>query len=287
MKPARTHAEAAPEIAPGKMIALAYDFDGTLAPGNLPEHGLLADLKIDKDDFWGETKRFAESRDCDEIIAYMHLLLQKCRERGLKLTRERFRSYGNRVPLFRGVDAWFKRINAFAAERGLAAHHFIISSGIAEMIESTPIAGEFRFIFASKYLYDDCGEAIGPGVAINYTTKTQYLFRINKGIFNFHDGVAINKWLPMNERMFPFAKMVYLGDGDTDIPAMKMTRAQGGTSIAVFDPAKWNDASQQGKIYKLIAEDRAQYVAPADFSNGSQLDIVVKGVIGKIERGGP
>ena len=263
-------------------IALVYDFDGTLAKGNLPEYGLLPDLNIKSHDFWKEVKENTRENDADEILVYMQLLLKKAKDQNLPLTKACFEKHAKKIPFFDGVSTWFSRINEFARDKNIEIDHFIISSGIFEMIKASKIAKNFKFIFASKYLYNSEMEADSIAVAINYTTKTQFLFRINKGIFNYYDNQKINTWVQMDKREYPFEKMIYLGDGDTDIPAMKMTRTQGGYSIAVFDPEKWNDPSSQNKIYKLIAEDRAQYVAPADYSDGSQLDIVVKGIIGKI-----
>lgn len=265
-------------------IAIAYDFDGTLAKGNIPEYGLLPELGVESIDFWKEVKDYTREIDADEVLVYMQLLLKKAKEKGFELTRERFAKYAQNIHFFNGVTTWFSRINEFAESKDLTIDHFIISSGISEMIEASKIAKYFKFIFASKYLYDSSNNASGISVSINYTTKTQFIFRINKGIFNYYDNEKINTWVKMNKRPYPFEKLIYLGDGDTDIPAMKMTRSQGGYSIAVFDPSKWNDPSSQNRIYKLIAEDRAQYVAPADYSNGSQLDIVVKGILGKIQK---
>jgi len=264
-------------------IAIAYDFDGTLASGNLPEHGLLQDLGIDADAFWRDVKEFTRQNNADEVLAYMHLLLAAAKSKGKTINKEKLASYASKIPFFKGVTTWFSRINVFAKDHNVEVDHFIISSGIGEMIETSGIAKEFKYIFASKYLYDGDGNAISPSVSINYTTKTQFLFRINKGIFNFHDNENLNRWVRMDKRPYPFNRIIYLGDGDTDIPAMKMTRSQGGYSVAVFDEGKWYNPDQQKRIYKLIAEDRAQYVVPADYSEGSQLDVVVKGIIGKIE----
>lgn len=263
-------------------IAIAYDFDGTLARGSLPEHGLLQDLGIESDSFWNEVKEYAEKQDADEILTYMCLLIEKAKERGIEITENRLHSYAANIPFFEGVNEWFERINKYAGEVGIGIDHFVISSGLREIIAASPIAPYIKFIFASKYLFDERGIASYPAVSINYTTKTQYLFRINKGIFNFFDNKRINTWIRLDRRPYPFKRIIYIGDGDTDIPAMKMTRYQGGYSIAVFDPFKWNDLRQQEKIYKLIAEDRVQYVAPAVYSEGSLLDITVKGIIGKI-----
>ena len=211
-------------------------------------------------------------------------------ERQLPLTREVLRSHGANTPFFDGVATWFERINAHAAERELLLEHYVVSSGNEEMIQGSAIATQFHTVFASRYRYNERGQAVWPAVAVNYTTKTQYLFRINKGIENNWNNEAVNRWLPMNERPLPFQRMIYIGDGDTDIPSMKMVRHQGGHSIAVFDPCKWDARdpvarqAYKQKAYNLIAEDRAHFVVPADYRDGSQLDITIKGVLGRVAR---
>lgn len=264
-----------------KEIALIYDFDGTLAKGNLPEHKLFPKLGIDKEKFWQEADAIKTKHDSDAVLAYMHLLVQKAREKNTELSKEMLAQAGEDIKLFSGVKDWFDRINKFS-DKDYEIKHYIISSGLHEIIETTPIGQEFKKIFACKYLYDEAGKILGPAVAINYTTKTQYLFRINKGILNHYDDKGLNTWMKMDERPVPFRRMIYLGDGDTDIPAMKMVRHNAGTSIGIFDQADWTDKKHQKKIYKLISEDRVSYVAPADYSDGSQLDIIVKGVLDRI-----
>ncbi|RLB56503.1 MAG: haloacid dehalogenase-like hydrolase [Deltaproteobacteria bacterium] len=265
--------------------AVVYDFDGTLAPGNIQEHSLLPDyLGVAKDAFWEEVYSRRRAGDADQILVYMHLLLEHAKARNLPITAEVLRQHAKNVPFFEGVKSWFERIDHHAEARGLALEHYVISSGNEEMIRGTSIAAAFRHIFGCRYEYDSEGHAVWPAVAINYTTKTQFLFRINKGVLNNWDDDAVNRWQPMNERSIPFARMVFLGDGDTDIPAMKMVRHQGGHSVAVFDPAKWSKEEMQRKVYNLIAEDRAGFVVPADYTTGSQLDITVKGILGRIAR---
>jgi len=264
-----------------KEIAIIYDVDGTLAKGNLPEHKLLPDMGIDKDSFWQEAEKLKEKNDSDGILTYMHLLVKKAGEQNFKLSKKILNSYGSKINFFNGVDSWFDRINNFSSN-GYEIKHYIISSGLDEIIETTSIAKHFKKIFASKYIYNKDGLIVCPGVAINYTTKTQYLFRINKGILNHHDDKGLNKWMKTKDRPVPFERIIYIGDGDTDIPAMKTVRSQGGVSIGVFDPEKWEDNEHQEKIYKLISEDRVNYVAPADYELGSQLDILLKGILGRI-----
>jgi len=264
--------------------ALVYDFDGTLAPGNLQEHSLLPDvLGVTPAAFWREVWARKKASNADGILVYMRLLLEKAEKAGVAITERLLREHGAKVAFFDGVASWFARIDKYASPRGLALEHDVVSSGNEEMIQGTSIARRFRSVFASRYVYEG-GKAVWPAVAINYTTKTQYLFRINKGVENCWDDESINRWLPMKERPVPFSRMVYLGDGDTDIPAMKTVRQLGGHSIAVFDPSKWSQPGTQRKVYNLIAENRADFVVPADYREGSQLDITVKGILGRIAR---
>ncbi|SOB99192.1 haloacid dehalogenase-like hydrolase [Stappia indica] len=260
--------------------AIVYDFDGTLSPGSMQQHSFIPSLGYtDHSAFWREVKAEAKQRDGDEILAYMQHMI-----RDGHVTRDQLRSHGEKLPLFKGVFGWFSRFNEYAYSRHLLLEHYVISSGNLEMIEGCSIAKEFKHIFASSFAYDEGGHAIWPSVAVNFTNKTQFLFRINKGIMNSWDGEAVNRWIPMQERDIPFERMIFIGDGDTDIPSMKMIRHQGGTAIAVFDPEQWEEMSAQNKVHRLIAEDRANYVAPADYRQNSQLDVTVRGILGRIAR---
>ena len=263
--------------------ALIYDFDGTLAKGNCAEHGLMPALGLgDDSEFWSAVQRKNGDRDGDEILTYMGELALRARavNKQAELTPERLRFHGESIPLLPGVAEWFDAINRFAQDQGIALSHYIVSSGLEEMIRGTPIARNFKKIFGCRYHYDeDTGAAKWPTVAINYTTKTQYLFRINKGIENSWDNQKVNEYTEPHDRPFPFDRMIYFGDGDTDIPAMKMVKTQGGCSIAVFDGQKWGESRTQEKIEKLISEDRASYVVPGDYTVGSQLDVTVRGTL--------
>lgn len=269
----------------GLRTALVYDFDGTLAPSNIQEHSLIPQhLGIQVSEFWHLVDQKKRAHNADPILIYLQLLLELARQGGKPITRAILEQHGAGLPFFAGVEAWFDRINAHAAERGLRLEHYVVSSGNEEMIHACAIASQFEHIFACSYVYDEQGQAVWPGTAVNYTTKTQYLFRINKGVMNHWADEPVNRFVPMHERPLPFSRMIYLGDGDTDIPSMKMVRHQGGQSIAVFDPARWAKRELQHKVYNLIAEDRAHFVVPADYTDGSQLDVTVKGVLGRIAR---
>lgn len=266
-------------------IAIAYDFDGTLSPGNMQEHSFIPRLGIDNGSFWKEANEKARTHDMDEILAYMQLMLQKAAEKQIPITRNAFLEYGRKITFFNGVQTFFERINTYAAERHAHTDHYIISSGIRDIIHGTEIAGNFAGIFASGFVFDVNDVAVWPALAINYTNKTQYLFRINKGIANSWDNSTINKFVAMEERPVPFSRMIYIGDGETDVPAMKMIKYQGGTAIAVYDPAKRrtkDKPSAKEVCEQLIAQDRADYIAPTDYSEGSKLDLIIKALINKI-----
>jgi hypothetical protein len=210
-------------------------------------------------------------------------MLRKASDRGITVTREQLLRHGRDALLFEGLSdrSWFKRMNAHAEEVGLDLRHYIVSSGIHEMILGCEIIDEFEHVFASKFIYHE-DVAAWPGVAINYTTKTQFLFRINKGIQNTWNNDDLNAYMPEEERDVPFDRMIFLGDGDTDIPTMKMLTYQGGHSVAVYDPDRQDRDLK--KIHRLLSDGRVDFVAPADYLENSQLDIVIKGILGRIAR---
>jgi hypothetical protein len=266
--------------------ALIYDFDGTLARGNMQEVSFIPSVGMGIGDFWGEAEALTKAADGDGILMYMQLMLAHARQNNAPITRDNLREHGQDVKLFDGLKndltgkGWFDRINAKGAEYGLEIEHYIISAGLEEMIDGCPIRDEFHHVFASKFVYDENGVAIWPAVGVNYTTKTQYLFRINKGVLNHWEHDKINKFMADDDRPVPFERMIFLGDGDTDVPTMKMMHTKGGFSIAVYDP-RFNEKDQK-KIYSLISEDRVNFVAAADYREGSALDLIVKGLIGRI-----
>ena len=266
--------------------ALIYDFDGTLARGNMQEVTFIPSVGMDIGDFWGEADRLTKSSDGDNILMYMQLMLLRSRQNGQTITRKLLAEHGQDVKLFDGLRSdltgkgWFERIDAIGVKYGLEIEHYIISAGLEEMIDGCPIRDAFHHVFASKFAYDEHGTAIWPAVGVNYTTKTQYLFRINKGVLNHWEHDKINKFMADDDRPVPFERMIFLGDGDTDVPTMKMMHTKGGFSIAVYDPR--NSEKDQKKIYGLISEDRVNFVAAADYREGSALDLIVKGLIGRI-----
>jgi phosphoserine phosphatase len=253
----------------GVPVAIAYDFDGTLAPGNMQEHVFLPKLGLDARAFWERSNALATEQQGDRILAYMHRMLVEAAREDIPVRREDWAAQGAGITLFPGVESWFDRVNAAGAARGLAVEHYIISSGLRELIEGTPIRRHFRAVFASGFLYNASGAAIAPAIAVNYTTKTQYLFRINKDAMDLADDMAVNAYVPDAERRVPFRNMVFVGDGDTDIPCFRTVKELGGHSVAVF-PAE--DAARAARTRKLIDEGRVHCAVPADYRAGGELE---------------
>src|SRR6185312_15593801 len=261
-------------------VAFAYDFDGTLAPGNMQEHAFIPDeLGMEHQAFWEETKVLAREQRGDPILAYMHLMLVKARALGLELTLESWRRRGATLQLFPGVEDWFARQDVRAEALELDLRHFIISSGNRELIEGSPIARHFERIYASAFMFDDKGEAIGPALAVNYTAKTQYLFRINKWTLEEWDEVAINKVLAKDDRPVPFDRIAFFGDGLTDIPTMRLVTDQGGSAVAVYDPAR---PRSMAAARELREDGRAHLAGPADFTEGSPLDQLAQALLAEM-----
>ncbi len=260
-------------------VAIVYDFDGTLAKGNIQENSFLPAIGIPKGKFWGEVKDLARNKEMDEILAYMFLLIKKADKTKTMIDKESIRRHGAEVVYFNGVKNFFNEINAYAKSQQVNLQHYIVSSGTKEMIEGTSIAKEFKYIYASSFMYDQHGVPEWPAVAINYTTKVQYLFRINKGIHNAWDNSKINEYTPEEDRPIPFSEMIYIGDGATDIPAMKMILYKGGHAIAVYPPSKKHAKKE---ATKLLKQKRASYVVMADYSKNKGLYKIVKSIISQI-----
>ena len=262
-----------------KTVALIYDFDGTLSPGNMQEYDFIPAVGKSNREFWTDANVLAETQDADPVLAYMARMIQEAQSKGLSLRREAFQESGRNVRYFAGVEEWFGRMNRYAEERGLRLLHYINSSGLKEIIEGTSIAKEFKHIYACSFLYNVDGIAYWPAVAINYTNKTQFIFKINKGVESVFDTKDVNRFMEESKRPVPFSRMIYFGDGTTDIPCMKLVKNFGGHSIAVYNP---EEEGQRTVLNELIRDNRVNHVCPADYSDGSEIDLVVKTIIDKV-----
>lgn len=260
-------------------VALIYDFDGTLAPGNMQEYDFIPAVGKSNREFWHEANKLAEDQDADQVLTYMARMIQEAQSKGLSLRREAFRESGRNVQFYAGVKEWFGRINAYGTERGVRVLHYVNSSGLKEIIEGTAIAHEFKNIYACSFLYNVDGIAYWPAVAVNYTNKTQFIFKINKGVESVFDTRDVNRFMEEHKRPVPFSRMIYFGDGTTDIPCMKLVKNFGGHSIAVYNP---EEEGQRTVLNDLIRDNRVNLVCPADYSDSSEIDTVVKTIIDKI-----
>jgi phosphoserine phosphatase len=260
-------------------LAIAYDFDGTLAPGNMQEWNFIPAIGMKPKKFWAEVKQLARDHGADEILVYMTLMLERAQAAQVQVRKKDFANFGRDLPLFEGADEWFQQINEYGKASGVNVQHFIVSSGLREMIEGTKIAKHFDAIFASSFRYDHHGVAKWPAMALNYTTKTQYLFRVNKGSLNVYDHSVINKFVPPSERPVPFTNMIYVGDGETDIPCFRLVKDQGGHSIGVYKP---HTRGAKARSERLVKDGRVNFVAPANYSVNQPIDRIVKGIIDKL-----
>lgn len=258
------------------VVAICYDFDKTLSPDDMQAQGYIqAVYDGDVETFWNECTDLAQEHEMDSNLAYMYKMVREAHGR-LPFTRKMLAEYGGKVALFPGVEQWFERMKQFGKEHNVLVEHYIISSGLKEMIEGTAMAkaGAFEKIYASSFMFDERDVAIWPAQAINYTNKTQFLFRIEKGVLDVND-FGVNEYFAPEDIRVPFRNIVYIGDSATDIPCMKLVNVNGGHSIGVYS----KDTLDKSKVFKMLKENRIKYFAPADYTENSELDKLVKAII--------
>lgn len=267
----RKHKEANP------VVAICYDFDKTLSPDDMQAQGYIQSVGYDVPDFWKKSNSLASDNEMDQNLAYMYTMKQESEGKVL-FTKEKLAEYGASVQLFPGVEQWFERIREYGKSQGVIVEHYIISSGLKEMIEGTAVAkaGAFEKIYASSFYYNEKGVAVWPAQVVNYTNKTQFLFRIEKGVLDINDS-AVNESFSPEEMRVPFRNIVYIGDSDTDIPCMKLVTSYGGHSIGVYNA----ESKDKTKVYKMMRDGRIKYFAPADYREGTELDLLVKAIINR------
>ena len=259
------------------IIALLYDFDKTLSIKDQQEYTFIPSLGMEASEFWGEADKISKENNMDRILSYMFLMIKQARKKNVEITKEAFKALGADVDLLPGVKTWFKRINDYGKSKGVKIEHYIISSGLKEIMEGTPIAKHFKRIYGCEFHYNTNGNADWPAQVVNYTTKTQFIFRISKGALDLYDDSLVNSYMPMHSRSVPYSNMIYIGDGLTDVPCMKLIRDRGGESIALFH-GKNKSLSQ-----KLLLEKRVGFICPANYSKNSELEMTVKTLIDKMK----
>ena len=254
-------------------LAIVYDFDGTLAPGNAQEPQFIPDIGMRAKDFWAEVDQVSSEHQADKILIYMGLMLDKAKAANVPVRLKDFNDRGGAIMLFDGVQEWFDRIDEYGRGAGVRVKHYIVSSGNAELIEGTSIASKFEKVYASRFMFDENGVAVWPAQALNYTTKTQYLFRINKGIHDPSDDTEINQFVEMKDRPIPFESIVYIGDGPTDVPCFRLVKDLGGLSVAVFRP---HTKGARETAERFRDDGRVHAVVPAKYADGTEVDKLVK-----------
>ena len=247
-------------------MALCYDFDKTLCRDDMQSFSFIRSVGMDNATFWAQSNALAQENHMDRNLAWMKKMIDEATRSGQSIRREAFRALGRDVVLYRGVKTWFAHVNAYAASRGVSVEHYVISSGLREIIEGSAIATRLTRIYASTFLYNEAGIAIWPAQVVNYTNKTQFIFRIAKGVFDENDE-SVNVSMAENDLHLPYRNMVYIGDSDTDIPSMKVVKNKGGITIGVYDPA----GRHPDKVRSLFRDGRVDYFVPADYSRDQPL----------------
>ena len=258
------------------IIAFLYDFDKTLCTTDMEDYAFIPSLGYTPAEFWGKANAFGWENRMDGLLAYMYTMIQECAAQNIKLDRAFLNHCGESIQLFPGVREWFARINAFGESLGVQVEHYVISSGLREIIEGSGIAQEFREIYACEFYYHENGDACWPKLDGNFTNKTQFVYRINKGILDVSRDKELNDSMPDDSKRVPFTNMIYMGDGLSDVPCMKMMRAYGGQAIAVYQ------ASNRQGVEKLLADGRVDFIFPADYREGMELDRTVRDILRKM-----
>ena len=258
------------------IVAILYDFDKTLCTQDMQNYAFIPSLGMAPGDFWREANSFGFRERMDGVLAYMYTMIRKTRELGVPFTRQSLTRCGRSISFFPGVTDWFRRINRYGELLGVQVEHYVISSGLREIIDGSAIAGEFKEIYASEFLYDGEGRPVWPKLAVNFTAKTQFVYRINKGVLDVSDDKTLNDSMPDDSKRVPFTNMIYIGDGLSDVPCMKMMRSYGGQAIAVYQ------AANRSGVEQLLRQRRVDFIYPADYREGTELEATVQEIIRKM-----
>lgn len=264
-------------MAKNNKVALIYDFDETLSTSYMQDYILIPALGEKPETFWPKANQWSRDHCADQITGTMYYIQQAAKEKGIKLTKDFLCNSAKSITYFAGVETWFDRINEYGKSLGLNIEHYIISSGFEEMISGTSIRKHFKDVFGCSYVFDDEGLPIWPARVVNYSGKTQFIAKINKGLGKTEDR-AVNEYMPDEQRPIPYKQMIYFGDGMTDIPSMKIVKNNGGTSIAVYRPK----SKHRQYAIQLLADNRVNFALPADYREDSELDNVVKTLLNRM-----
>ena len=257
------------------IMAIMYDFDKTLALDDMQNFGFIPSLGMTPEEFWGATGEFSAKTGVERILSYMYMMLEKAKEKNIKITKEYLRECGKNIEFYPGVETWFERINKYGEEHGVEVQHFLVSSGTKEIVEGCKIYPFFKKAWGCEFYYNEEGEPVWPKLAINYTQKTQFMFRIAKGVDDDGDDASVNTKVATLK--IPYENMIYCGDGMTDIACMTLVLKNRGTSIAIY-PEK----AKKSSVDQLYKDKRVNFVALANYEENSDIDKAVKLAIEKI-----
>ena len=258
------------------IVAIMYDFDKTLCTEDMENYSFIPSLNMTPKEFWAKANDFGAKEHMDGILAYMYIMIKECRKLGIRFTKESLFEDGKAIKLFDGVKDWFDRIREYGKEFGIEVEHYVISSGLKEIINGSGIADKFKEIYACEFCYDEQGNAVWPKLAVNYTNKTQFVYRINKGVLDLANDKDLNESMPDDSKRIPFTNMIYIGDGLTDVPCMKMMKSYGGVAIAVYQE------STRKKVEDMLIKDRVDFIFPANYEKSSEIDYTVKNILRKM-----
>lgn len=253
---------------------MMYDFDKTLCTKDMQEYSFIPKVNMDSNTFWSEVTKLAEDEKMDRILSYMYYMLKKAKAEDVPIHKHDFMDAGKDIQLYPGVESFFTRLNAYADTLGIKIEHYIISSGLKEIIQGSILKDKFKKIYACEFHYDVNGVADWPALTVNYTNKTQFLFRINKGVLDVYEDEQLNEFVEDIDRRIPFRNMIYIGDGLTDVPCMKLVKENGGQSIAVY--------TQKEKVNHLLVNRRVDFICEADYREDSELDQTLKLILEKM-----
>lgn len=256
------------------ILAIMYDFDKTLSTTDMQNYAFIPMVGMTPEEFWGATGEFSEKSGCERILSYMYMMIAKAKEKGIKLTREVLRECGKTIKYHPGVSTWFSRINEYGKQKGVKVEHYLVSSGTKEILEGCSIYDCFTNVYGCEFYYEN-DVPVWPKLAINYTQKTQFFFRIAKGVTDVRDDNAVNEKTRDGLRI-PYTNIAYIGDGMTDVACMTLVNKNKGYSIGVYTE------DNKEKVAQIRKDQRCKFVVEADYSKGSDMEKVFKLIIDDI-----
>jgi haloacid dehalogenase-like hydrolase len=264
-------------------IAIVYDYDQTLSPAYMQDDVIFPAFGINAERFWQRCAELVQNEGYDQELAYMKSLLDYLSVD--RPTNAQLQTLGGKMKLYRGLPEMFVEfqenlLNGAHTAAGIRVEHYVLSSGLKVLIEGSTLRPYLRAAFGCEFAESSEGRITFPKRVISHTQKTQYLFRINKGLLDMTQDV--NDHMPAEIRPIPFENMVYIGDGPTDVPCFTIMKKNGGHAIAVYNPDD-RDRLSFRKCFNLATHaDRVRHIAPADYRRNSHLRLLLEEMVSEI-----